>query len=581
MQLTTHLNHPRLVDHRTATERGIRCANRFFNYPVTQLLDLRPNGPTTNQPPFRGEPPPNLLLGYFYMAKTLDNYLFDQRTYSNISYEYHYSPATLQRYMRWKILTDCSYSINTGAYARAIYETENFEETIHQIQNAVLMDRVVSSLAVAAQPIAGFGLPISQQNTGRDSSTNTPFTASYLLSASGNRDAAILHKLCEVRRALFNYISLSEHPEMVTLLDLPFSDAWMAPFVRTFSAIPVTQLRTPNAIKHVALALTAGKHDLTGGALTLRSGTRLGLPFRLRQRDNQQAVTETIRRNRGQSIQRFIDTLPARPRRTRRPPTQEPELPIETPAEAEEEPEIEEEASDLGEDTEDLSRITFNEEVLASIVSLLEALEEELSPRARRSNFFDFSSRFYALLLEASDRERLTHRFIRRWLINFFILEHISSTLFYLYAKLYANRSIRENIGVQFVQIILRGRDENGEDLYTRVWFSNRTNPFAHLYQRIRTDFLVTTQHADTETTFQAPEERDQLLQDMEFTENSGDVENIITQITSNDIYTDSVELAFRMKCSGLVGYSTHPIILQTFEEIRTAAIQEWRSRQR
>lgn len=569
MQLVTPVNDPRLVRSRTTTVPGIQWASRYLNYPVTQLLDLSPHGPITTNEPFRGEPPPNLLIGYFYIARVLNNYLFDQRTYSNLAYELFYEPATFQRFMRWKLLTDCSYTINSGAYSRAIYETEDINETLRQIQNAVLMDRVLTSLTAAEQPIRGFGLAIECQNNSRRALNVGNFIHTFQLSNAAQRDATLFQRICSIRRALFNFLNLTQDSNCVTILDLPFTDCWIAPFISAFEALPMERRDDNTFLQDIVLTMTAGKGQLIGGAMTLRSGTRVGLPFRLRQRDQNLALTETMRRRRGQAISRFVDTLPIT-RRTRAPRPEQPSQAMER----------EETESDQGE-TSGLSREQFNEEIIRTIIELLELLEEELTPAVRRTNFFDFGQQFYAIILSMAERREITSRFLRRWLINFFVIEHLASTLFYLDARFRRHRVSRAHIGVQFAQIIMRARTETGDDLYTRVWFSNQANPFIHLYRRIRHDFVVTTENADTEITYQAQEERDQLLQDINFVENSGEVEDIITQIRTSDAEIDSIELAFRIKFSGLVAYSTNEQVIQSFEEIRTGALQRWRNQQR
>ncbi|UJZ92505.1 pTP [Barthadenovirus sternae] len=578
MQITTNLNDRRIMRRYTSTERGIRWANRFFNYPVTQLMDLSPNSTTTNQFPFDGQPPPNLLIGYFYFAKVINQYLFDQRTFSNISYEIALNRVDRSRCMIWRILTDSTYTVNTGSYSRAIYETDEFSETIHQIQNAIVMDRIITSVQDAEQEIHGFGMAIQNQHMNRIANINSHsnFHKLYYYATASNNDTEILRQICMTKRALYNFCKLSEKENVNSIFDSPYTDGWLRTFVDTMSAITDYGEATLKNIKEMAVIMTMGKGSLHGGALTLRSGTRVGLPFRLRQRDRGQAITETIARNRGRAIRHFIDNLPIT--RRRRPaadvgdavdnnPPYQPTEPVEVPGPSD--------RREVG-----LSRQEYNEEIIATIVDLLQNLEDELSQSARSSNFFDFVQQFYELFVRMLNRDEATPRFIRRWLVNFFIVEHIASTLFYLYMKLYRHRNSRNNLSLSFAQVILRARNENGEELYTRVWHDSSRNPFRILYRRIRHDFVTISENSDRDMMFQVPEERDQLLQDINFIENSGDVEEIFNQIRINDIDVESVEISFRIKISGNVGYSTNSTILDTFDATRSRAIQTWRRSQ-
>lgn len=96
--------------------------------------------------------------------------------------------------------------------------------------------------------------------------------------------------------------------------------------------------------------------------------------FTLRPRENGRAVTETMRRRRGEVIERFIDRLPVRRRRRRVPPP--PAAPPEEEEMLVEEEEIEEEIPG-----------DFEREVRTTIAELIRLLEEELTVSARNSQF--------------------------------------------------------------------------------------------------------------------------------------------------------------------------------------------------
>ncbi|AFV70635.1 pTP [Bovine adenovirus 6] len=577
MRLTTDINQPSIVQSRTSSERGIKWASRYFDYPVTQLLDLRPGGPVTSQAPFIGEPPPNLLLGYFYAARVLNNYLFDQRTFSNISYSLYLSPISFERKMTWQILTDCSYSINTGSYSRAIESSQDLSNTINQIQNAVLMDRILSSLQ--SGDMQGFGQAINQQNERRSHNledTHLPFSQSFRISGVENRDAQILNTMCQIKKALCNFLILSKNENVENILNLPLSNFWLASFIDEFSKLVLPRNDYNISLKDLATVLTLGKGGLKGGALTLRSGTRTGLPFILRGRENRRAITETMRRQRGQTIRRFIDRLPVR---TRNRPTEVIETDTEFAPEglSEIEEEIESDRESPG--TSGLSRSQFNDEIIATIVDLIQTLEDELTPEARRSDFFDYGREFFQLLISYYNRNELSEEIIHKWLMYFFIMEHIASTLYYLHSQFVQNRLAHRNVGIRFAQVILRGRNNQGEEVFTRVWFNRESRALKTLYQRILKDFTGIIDATGRDFNFAAPEERDQLLQEIQFVENSGTIDEIISQVNTPFTELDSVDLAFRLKLSGIVAYSTNPIVLRSFERARQAALARWLQR--
>lgn len=568
---------------RTATEIGIRWASRYFEYPVTQLLDLRPFGPVTRNPPFANEPPPNLLVGYYYIMKAINEYLFDQRTVSNISYKIEHNAVTMERVMLWQILTDSSYSINTGVYSRALADSDNIEQTIEQIQNAVMMDRVMTSLNF--NPITGLGAVVRQQNAHRTAT----FTVrpNFQQARVSGRDALLLKTICSCRKALVNFLTFAHTQECQTQLVLPFSDDWLVPFVNHFSSSgPFTPRNiSTNLVGEFASAMSLGK-NMSGGAITLRSGTRLGLPFNLRPRERGRAVTQSMRRRRGEAVNAFIDSLPLRRRtRRRRDLDLAPSSPGEGPSRRVQRddgfPDYEPEAEEDDFSDESLSRgepaSDFNREVIETIASLIEALEEELNPTAARSGFYNFATRMYGLLLQLQNENRLTFQVILTWLNNFFILEHIASTLFYLNERFVRNNLARRNIGIQFAQVIMRGRAEDGSEQFTRVWYNREREAFQTLYNRIVTDFIAVTEMSDTDVSFQAAEEREQLLADMQYVENSGNVGEVIAQLQTRAQQTDSVELSFRIKFSGVVGYSQNPVVRRSFERVRHEAIRRWR----
>nr|QPN96208.1 pTP [Bearded dragon adenovirus 1] len=611
MNLTTDLAAGTLRDNTTVTERGIKWASRFLGYQLCQLLDLSPDGPVTSQPPFSdGQPPPNLLLGYYYAIRSLNAYFFDQRTISNLSYRIHMDRSYARR-MLWTVLTDSSYSVDTGAFARALHETEDIGNTMAQIQNSILMDRVLSSLNI--EPVRGLGLgvgaaaaapadqqqgnilrglgPAIQQQSAHRSATLTVrpnFAEGFWESGVGDDEANLLSASLTARLALINYITLCHRTPSPTLLHLPFNGDWLVDFIRYFSGLQLQREPLETDFKKVIQIMTLGRGggDMRGGALTLRSGTRVGLPFRLRPRERGRAVTASLRRSRGESIQAFIDSLPLRRRRRiQRPAPEEPEeqeeeergsdqMPGPSRTQPAEPYDSEAEESDFDFE-EDGDALDFNNEVITAIAELIEALEQELDENARRGPFFNFGTRLYGLLLEADNADRINREFLLNWLHAFFILEHLNSTLYYLHQRFRTEPMARRTLFMSFVQIVLRGRREDGTEMYSRVWFDRSENPFAQLSQRIVTDFIGIVERAGQAVDLEDPEERDQLLRDMEFVENSGEAGDVINQIQASALATDSVELSFRVKLGGEVAYSQNRRVQRAFRALRLQALRQ------
>nr|WMQ77644.1 pTP [Zoothera dauma adenovirus] len=509
----------------------------------------------------------------------MNDYLFDNRTFSNFSYKRIDNGLRDTQNMRWSILTDCSYSINTQAYTTAISEVDDFDENLSNIQNAILMDRIVSSIQLLSNDITGFGQAIHNQNLARisNNSGNVPFHISYEMASNRlARHHSILKAICQSRLALVNFI-LSTHSNTIEEHS-PFNDDWLNNFIETFSRVQTDELATLSNLNKkeitniLASALTIGRgnNEMTGGAMTLRSGTRIGLPFRLRQRADGRPITEQMRRDMNLHIRRFIDSLPSSTRQRRYAPPP---------------PEIEDEQSDHSSFSDsDLSRnenniIDFNDQIVRTVIGLIEALEEELTPRARNSRFFNFTNNFFALLTSRINLEEASNAFIRRWIINFFIMEHISATLFYLQSRLIENRTFRRNSNIDFSQVIMRARLDTGEQAYARLWSTRGEQPFLDLVNRISHDLIATTEAIDRNPETMSQEELDQMLEDIQFQDSSGDVNDVIDQIKTHDPNVDSIELSFRSKISGLVGYSRNEAVIESYERIRTNARPPWQNR--
>lgn len=568
MNSTVNVNDPVVRNSITTFIGGLKWASDHYEYQATQLLDLVPGGRVVRLPPFSGWPPPNLLLGYRYVAYICENYLFDRRMFSNFTYE------ARENRRKWNLLTDCSYTINVGAMGRMLSEDRNFGESATQIQNAVLMDRVVRSLSLTDERMQGYGLQtaVTQQNMAR---TATPvggcdFTTAYRLSSSGKNDVAVLKRIWNLKRALMRYlIELRKNNKM----DLRLDDRdWILKFEEMYGQTnePSTEEKALLTTQDLVLLCVLGKRGMSGGAITLRSGTRVGLPMRLRPRRNFRAVTGPV--------YRFMDSLP--PRRRRR------------GTQRSVQPENREESSDRRFETNDLSREEIEENdrgsdpeveeqeeeeadnIIRIISNLITMLEEELTPNAIGSNFFEFADAFMEAMERAVEEDRATETYVLHWALYFFVMEHIGSTLYYLHEQIHEGVGLggREYFGISFAQIIMRARDETGGSVFNRVWYSGSQMPLQDLNRRITTDMVAIAATAESGP-MMGPEDFDQLLQEPAFVDRSGDVGDLITQVTNGIVSADSIELSFRVKYNGFVTFARNAAI-------RLSAENEYEMRQ-
>lgn len=573
MNGTLDVNDRAVRENVTTSMFGIYWASRHYEYQVTQLLNLSLRGPVVRNPPFNGWPPPNLLLGYKYVANMTEQYLFDRRMFSNFTYV----PEGTRR--RWTVLTDCSYTVNTGAMSRMLEGgIENFEQAATQIQQAVLMDRVASSIASASIEMQGFGLnhAIALQNANRIATLTggTVFTEAYKSKNMTQRDIAVVRHIRKMKTALMNYLVLKKIKPY--LCNLPLEDEnWLIQFQHQFCDLfkPNNEEIKNITLQELVIIMMCGKkarNDIRGGAMRLRSGTRLGLPWLLRPRIRGRAITRPV--------YRFINQLPPRTRqasgrRSRPAPQRTP------PPEAERE----EESSDFELDPEDLSREESPEEedvILATVHTLIQELEHELAPNALGSDFFEFADVFYQIMEEALASETVTDTFVMQWAIYFFILEHVASTLYYYNEQLHTEiaEGGEEFFGLAFAQIILRARSVEGNVIFTRVWYSANDLALQNIIRRMTNEIAELVRHTDQAPNMDA-NEIDNLLEQPAFYERSGDVAGLIDQITNGVLGADSIELSFRLKFHGLVTFSRNAAIRgavrEEFENDRLRRLQE------
>lgn len=562
----------------------------IYGYHRMMLEDLAPNAPATQRWPLYRQPPPHLLVGYQYLLRACNDYIFDTRAYSRLRYLETVGHGT--QTVNWSVMANCTYTINVGAYHRFV-DLDDFQDTLTRIQQAVLAERVVADLALL-QPQGMRGYGVTRLSSGSREANEEEAPVERLMQdyykdlrrcqgeawgmadrlriqQAGRKDVVILSTIRRLKSAYFNYLISSttagerqerEVPE--TVLSLPCDCDWLDAFLDRFSD-PVDfqalnslrpEVSTQTLIRCIVSAISL-PHDrppsaplppLSGGAFTLRP------------REQGRAVTETMRRRRGEMIERFVDRLPVRRRRRRAPPPP-PEVEEAVPAvEEEEEMEVEEAPG------------AFEREVRATVADLIRLLEEELTVAARNSQFFTFAVDFYEAMerLEAlGDINELT---LRRWIMYFFVAEHAATTLNYLYQRLRNYQVFARHVELNLAQVVMRARDVRGDVVYSRVWNETGLNAFSQLMGRISNDLAATVEragHGDLQE-----EEIEQFMAEIAYQDNSGDVAEILRQAAVNDAEIDSVELSFRFKTTGPVVFSQRRQILDVNRRVVAYASQ-------
>ena len=243
-----------------------------------------------------------------------------------------------------------------------------------------------------------------------------------------------------------------------------------------------------------------------------------------------------MRRRRGEMIEQFVDRLPIR--RRRRP----------APRASDEEEEEEEAAVRLSPE-EDFAR-----EVRRAIAEVIRLLQDELTVSARQMEFFNFTVNFYEVMQRLDLLGDITESAIRRWVMYFFVTEHIATTLNYLHNALRVYPAATRHLDLGLAQVVMRARDAQGENIYTRVWNETGVGAFQALMRRIAVDLSATVERAGRGELDEA--EREEFMADIAYHDNSGDVEEILRQVAMNDALIDSVELSFRFRVTGPVVFS-------------------------
>ncbi|QGQ62551.1 pTP, partial [Fowl aviadenovirus E] len=620
-----------MVRHQPAlvNPNSVALVSRLYDYRLMQLRDLSPGGPNVAAYPYHRLPPPHLLLGYQYMHRALNDYFFENRVFMQLGYES--PPAQRPRRLFWTCLTDCSYSVNVGAYMRFL-DLDNFHDSFQQMHNAVLMDRIASDMAhvhlrgrgvdvARSGDVVGGGDDLAAavgEDDGDDAAAAAAAAARSHLSGSGaaglqndiliraasRDDAVLLEAIRRLRVALCHYLFCYARERFNTentYRFLPGSDVfgeenWLTLFTDAFA-----ELDTQSLLRQAALdprdhhaeepaetmarcfvstlatgqdydAESRGRGGFSGGAIVLRNRRvtdRRGL--RPRDRTGRAITASQVRRVRRRAVREFIDRLPRVIRRRR--------VPRPEPAVEEEEPMVvEEEEEPVPPPPAEEEEETLLDEVIRTVLEAIDALQEELSGAARRHELFRFTNDFYRLLLQTRDADiaLVTESFLRKWVLYFFLAEHVASTLYYLYTHFISNREFRRYVDVTTLQVLLVGWDVNAEPVFKRIW-SEQSNPatiFETLWSRILRDFLMMVERTGQ---FEGMDEADQqlFLSDIQYRDRSGDIEEVLKQLNLSEEFIDSIDISFRIKFRGIVAINTNDDITANLRRVLRDREQE------
>lgn len=539
----------------STTAAGITWMSRYlYGYHRLMLEDLAPGAPATQRWPLYRQPPPHFLVGYQYLVRTCNDYVFDSRAFSRLRYSEVVQPG-LQT-VNWSLMANCTYTINTGAYHRFV-DMDDFQDTLTRVQQAILAERVVADLALV-QPLRGVGVTRMEDSASASDDDIERLMHDYYKNLSrcqgqawgmaerlriqqaGPKDLVLLATIRRLKNAYFNYIISNRNSNSVhraaTCLSLPCDCDWLDAFLERFSDpvdLDALTSPTPQLIRCIVSALSLPNGDpphyreMTGGVFTLRP------------RERGRAVTETMRRRRGEMIERFVDRLPVRRRRRRAPPPPPPE------EEIEEEVVMEEEEEAPGD---------FEREVRATIAELIRLLEDELTVSARNAQFFNFAVDFYEAMERLEAIGDISEMPLRRWIMYFFVTEHIATTLNYLFQRLRNYAVFTRHVELNLAQVVMRARDADGDVVYSRVWNESGLGAFSQLMGRISNDLSATVERAGRGDLQE--EEIEQFMSEIAYQDNSGDVQEILRQAAVNDAEIDSVELSFRFKVTGPVVFT-------------------------
>lgn len=704
------------------TRRAMReYARHVYNYTTLMLADLAPRSPATRAWPCYLWPPPQLMVGYPYLVRVCNDYTFDQRTFSLLGFRDRRTRQ--QRTLDWNCLAACSYAINVGHYLRFL-DIDNFEETLADIQQSLLSDRIVADLQLA-DPLRGVGLwrlpgdrrhqpdlegrgIMRGEEERQQQDAPTPSLQAVLhqrfrhlqdcgpeawglCQRAAGASAAdpqgpeedepvappqdILATIRRLRSAYFRFLLLHQQrrqrrrrptddygdppaaqqafldflphrsdpprrPASVFPEDSPWtSQDWLRRFVEAF-AVPLCDdnelLLCGNPPR--AAAEDAGRSSSQRASLAANKEhtlmtvqaviDALTLPHRLprdqqrelhggavqlRPRVNGRAVTATMRRQRGEVVRTFIESLPLPTRRRFRAP---PASQVISEQDEEEEEEQEEEEPDMEEDEEaeddlfaDMPPLEGDEdedwwwvadpaerarrrrllrqqesqwlrEIRAAVAEAVRLLQNELLAQAANYEqaFFDFPRDFYAAMRRLQEVDDVNETTLRRWVVYFFVCEHVAATLNYLHGRLVRQIYAHRHLHILGAQLVMRAYSADGAPAFTRVWHeSQQERSFAELMTRVSRDLSAIVERAGL-ARLDDGDLRD-MLDDIAWRENSGEIQDVLDQVTLNDGDIDRLDLSFRIRVEGPVAISSNNSIQSIQRRVIRVARERLRTR--
>lgn len=451
-------------------------------------------------------------------------------------------------------------------------DLDNFNETFEQMHNTVLMDRVSADMG----RIRGMGIrEIDQPEifnvlSGSGASGLHDDTLNRMVS---RRDASILSGIRRLRVALCHYLFCVYYDRFDTQESyayLPFSESflnedWLTAFTDVFSEMdtrhlveamrsdPIALIDDPAETMARCLLSTLLEEQnpiregsLSGGAIRLRNRIVTSRPgLRPRDRWGRAITTSRLRSMRRRTTQRFVDRLP---HRTRRPTV---------PQQAEEEL-IEPDGVQMEESPEDEMELDFIDEVVRTVIRAIESLQDELSPATRRHHMFQFGTDFYRILLRSRDAGIVTDSFLRKWVLYFFLSEHIASTLYYMYVRFVSNRNFYRFVDISTLQVLITGWDVHARQVFKRIWSEQHApNMFEVLWSRILLDFCMMVERTGQ---FAGMDEADQqlFLSDIQYRDKSGDIDDVLNQLNLDEELIENIDISIRIKFKGIVAISTN-----------------------
>ena len=138
----------------------------------------------------------------------------------------------------------------------------------------------------------------------------------------------------------------------------------------------------------------------------------------------------------------------------------------------------------------------FEREVRETVAELIRLLQDELTVAARNSQFFNFAVDFYEAMERLEALGNINEMTLRRWVMYFFVCEHIATTLNYLFQRLRNYAVFARHVELNVAQVVMRARDDTGDVVYSRVWNENGLNAFSQLMGRISNDLAATVERA-------------------------------------------------------------------------------------